>query len=74
MPKVNIVLDKDIKEALESLVEKGDRSRVINEALRKELLNMRRRRLAKELEELRKKTKPVSTREISALIRRERSR
>ena len=37
--KVNIVLDDDVKSELEGLVEAGQRSRVINNALRKELMH-----------------------------------
>jgi hypothetical protein len=72
--KVNIVLDDDIKRELDSLVEAGMRSRVINTALRKELTAIRRRRLSDKLDELRGKTKPVSTKEIVRLIRRDRGR
>jgi Arc/MetJ-type ribon-helix-helix transcriptional regulator len=72
--KVNIVLDDDVKAELERLVESGLRSRVINEALRKELLLMRRRHLSTRLDTLREETKPVSTRDLVALIRRDRGR
>ena len=72
--KVNIVLDDDVKHELESLVEAGMRSRLINTALRKELSLMRRRQLSDELDHLRGKTKPVSTKEIVRLIRRDRGR
>jgi hypothetical protein len=72
--KVNIVLDDDIKQELDSLVEAGMRSRVINIALRKELTAMRRQRLSEELDKLRGKTKPVSTKEIVRLVRRDRGR
>jgi len=72
--KVNMVLDDDVKAELESLVESGLRSRVINDALRKELTLMRRRRLSETLDRLRARTRPVSTREIVALIRRDRGR
>jgi len=72
--KVNIVLDDDIKAELERMVESGLRSRVINEALRKELLLMRRRSLSTRLDKLRAKTKPLSTRDVVALIRRDRGR
>ena len=68
--KVNIVLDDDVKHELESLVEVGMRSRVINGALRKELALIRRRMLSDELDRLRAKTKPVSTKEIVELVRR----
>jgi len=72
--KVNIVLDDEVKAELESMVESGLRSRVINEALRKELLLMRRRRLSTRLDTLREETKPVSTRDLVALIHRDRGR
>jgi len=72
--KVNIVLDDDVKAELEKLVDSGLRSRVINNALRRELLMIRRRQLSEELDTLRAKTKPVSTQEIVKLIRRDRGR
>lgn len=72
--KINIVLDDDVKRELDSLVEAGMRSGVINTALRKELTAIRRRRLSDKLDELRGKTKPVSTKEIVRLIRRGRGR
>jgi hypothetical protein len=72
--KVSIVLDDGIKLELDSLVEAGMRSRVINTALRKELTAIRRRRVSDKLDELRGKTKPVSTKEIVRRIRRDRGR
>jgi len=72
--KVNMVLDDEVKAELDSLVEAGSRSRVINEALRKELLQLRRRRAAQTMDELRNKTKPVSTREVMQILRRDRRR
>jgi len=72
--KVNIVLDDDLKRELDSLVEAGMRSRVINTALRKELTALRRRRLSDELDKLRGETRPVSSKEIVRLIRRDRGR
>ena len=72
--KVNIVLDDDVKSEIESLVESGLRSRVINTALRKELMLIRRRQLSDRLDHLRGKTKPISTSEIVRLIRRDRGR
>lgn len=72
--KINIVLDDDVKAELDHLVASGLRSRVINEALRKELMLMRRRRLTGRLDKLRARTKPVSTQEILTLLRRDRGR
>ena len=48
--KVNIVLDDDVKTELENLVGTGLRSRVINSALRKELMLIRRRQLTDRLD------------------------
>ena len=72
--KVNIVLDDDVKAELDRLVASGMRSRVINEALRKELLHRMRLELAEQQDRLRARTKPVSTREIVRILRRDRSR
>jgi metal-responsive CopG/Arc/MetJ family transcriptional regulator len=72
--KVNIVLDDDVKSELDVLVEAGLRSRVINNALRKELMTMRRHKLSGELDVLRKKTKPISSKELVDLVRRDRRR
>jgi len=72
--KVNVVLDDDVKAELELLVESGQRSRVINRALRREMLLMRRERADKQLGELRRSTKPVSTSWIVDQIRRDRNR
>jgi Arc/MetJ-type ribon-helix-helix transcriptional regulator len=72
--KVNIVLDDDVRKELEDLVELGSRSRVINAALRKELAFIRRRRVSERLDHLRAKTKPVSTKDIVRMIRRDRGR
>ena len=72
--KVNFVLDDDVKSELDRLVESGMRSRIINEALRKELLLVKRRMLADRHDQIRSRTKTVSTREIVKILRRDRSR
>jgi Arc/MetJ-type ribon-helix-helix transcriptional regulator len=72
--KVNIVLDDDVKADLDALVEAGSRSRVINNALRKELMSIHRRKLTERLDKLRTKTKPLSSDEIVALLKRDRGR
>ena len=72
--KVNIVLDDDVKADLDALVESGLRSRIINVALRKELLLLRRRQLSARLDDLRAKTKPVASSQIVRLIQKDRSR
>ena len=72
--KVNIVLDDDVKAGLDRLVESGQRSRVINSALRREIHLMSRRAANIRLDEIRTKTKPVSTSDIVQLVRRDRGR
>ncbi|MCX6552950.1 MAG: hypothetical protein NTY02_18440 [Acidobacteria bacterium] len=72
--KVNFVLDDDVKADMDLLVESGRRSRVVNDALRKALLAIRRQQLTAEMDRLRKKTSPVSTAEIVAVLRRDRRR
>ncbi len=72
--KVNFVLDDDVKSDLDRLVKNGMRSRIINQALRKELLQVKRRRLAEKHDQLRARTGAVSTRVIVEDLRRDRSR
>lgn len=72
--KVNVVLDDDVKADLESLVASGQRSRVINRALRREILLIRRERADRHLTDLRRSTKPVSSTSIVDHIRRDRGR
>ncbi len=72
--KVNIVLDDDVKADLDRLVKSGMRSRVINTAVRREMLILRRQRASQRLDELRKTTKAVATSELVKLVRHDRSR
>lgn len=72
--KVNIVLDDDVKADLDRLVETGKRSRVINNALRREIQLMSRRAGNARLDAIRTTTRPVSTAEIVKLVRRDRGR
>jgi hypothetical protein len=71
---VNIVLDDDVKADLDRLVESGMRSRVVNQALRREILAIRRRRANERLDDLRRATRPVSTADLVAAVRRDRKR
>jgi Arc/MetJ family transcription regulator len=72
--KVNIVLDDDVKADLYRLVESGGRSRVVNAALRREMLMLRRQRASQRLDELRLTTRAVSPAELVKLVRRDRGR
>jgi Arc/MetJ-type ribon-helix-helix transcriptional regulator len=72
--KVNVVLDDDVKADLDRLVDSGKRSRVINNALRREMQLISRRAANARLDELRTTTKRVSTDDIVKLVRRDRGR
>jgi Arc/MetJ-type ribon-helix-helix transcriptional regulator len=72
--KVNVVLDDDVKADLEQLVASGKRSRVINTALRRELLALRREKAVHRLDGLRRATRPVSTATLVRELRRDRRR
>jgi predicted transcriptional regulator len=72
--KVNIVLDDDVKADLDRLVESGKRSRVVNDALRHEILRLRREQASQRLDALRRATRTVATADLVKLIRRDRQR
>lgn len=72
--KVNVVLDDDVKAGLDRLVDSGKRSRVINNALRREIQLMSRRAANARLDQIRSTTKPVSTDDLVTLVRRDRGR
>ena len=72
--KVNIVLDDDVKADLDRLVESGRRSRVVNDALRREIQLIRRRAAGVRLDDLRAGMRRVSTSELVKLVRRDRKR
>lgn len=70
--KMLFVLDEEVKKELEDLIPAGQRSRVINEALRKELLLLKRKKATEELLDIASRTRAVSTKEIVAELRKER--
>lgn len=74
MRKVNFTLADDVREELYRLVPPRKRSRVVNEALRKELLQMKREQAIDRLMELRKKTAKFTSREILEALRKDRAR
>lgn len=72
--KVNVVLDDDVKADLDRFVESGRRSRVVNEALRRELRLIQRQAASARLDDLRLGTRRVSTDELVKRVRADRSR
>lgn len=72
--KLNFMIRDEIARDLEALVPPGERSRTVNEALAKELLSIRRRKLTERMRTLRKKGPAVSTEDIVAALRKDRDR
>ena len=70
--KLNFMIRDEIARDLEALVPAGERSRTVNDALAKELLSLRRRKLTERLRRLRKKGTAVATEEIVAALRKDR--
>lgn len=67
--KVNLVLDDEVKEALDSLIPAGERSRFANEALRGQLALVRQRQAIERIETLRRAGPHVPTTEIVLTLR-----
>ncbi len=74
LKKLNFFVEDDIRGEMEALVPAGQRTRLINEALRKELLRIKRERIHKKLSEFRIKTTRLSDREIVTALRGDRKR
>jgi predicted transcriptional regulator len=67
--KVNLVLEDEVKEALDELIPAGERSRFANEALRAQLGLVRQRRAIEKLEALRRAGPHVPTSEVVGALR-----
>jgi len=72
--KLNFMIQDEIARDLEALVPPGERSRTVNEALAKELLAIRRRRITTRLRAAREKGPALGTEKIVASLRKDRSR
>lgn len=72
--KVNYMINDDIRKEFEELVPAGERSKIVNEAIRKELLIIKRKKLTEKLFSLRAIGKTLSTNEIVETIRKDRLR
>lgn len=74
LKKINFFVDEDIRKELEALVPAGQKSKVINDALRKELLRIKREKATEKLLALKSKGTPVSQTEIVELLKKGRRR
>ncbi|TLD41692.1 MAG: hypothetical protein JETT_2053 [Candidatus Jettenia ecosi] len=74
LKKLNFFVEEDIRKELDELVPAGQKSKIINEALRKELLRIRRKKVTEKLALLKSKGLKVSQKEIVKLLKRDRNR
>lgn len=72
--KLNFMIRNDIARELEDVVPPGERSKVVNEALAKELAAIRRKALTDRLRAVREKSPSLATTEIVATLRKDRKR
>lgn len=72
--RINFMIDQEVKESLEQYVPSGMRSRVVNDALKKELDMLKRKQLTTELLDLRRKSIEADDVIMQDLIRKDRSR
>lgn len=72
--KLNFMISEEVADELEKLVPAGKRSRVVNEAIRKELERLRRESLTERLHVLREEGPAYQPSEIAVDLRKDRSR
>jgi hypothetical protein len=73
MAKMNISIDEEVREELFRLVPPRRRSQVVNEALWKELLHRKREQATKKLQEIRKRSATLTSKEIVEALKRDRT-
>jgi len=72
--KVNFMVNNNVRKEFERLVPPGERSKIVNEALRKELNLIKRERLTEKLLSIRAKSPSLSTDEITEIVKKNRAR
>ena len=71
---MNFFVEEDIRKELDELVPAGQKSKIINEALRKELLRIRREKVTEKLVVLKSRGPKVTQKEIVKLLKQDRNR
>ena len=71
--KVNFMINDNVRKEFERLVPPGERSKIVNEALKKELISIKRKRLTERLLLLRSNN-VLSTKEILDALKKNRTR
>ena len=72
--RINFLIEQSVSRELAELVPTGKRSQVVNEALRKELELIRRKKAVSLLLNATSKSKRLSTREIVTALEKDRSK
>ena len=72
--KLNFMIKNEVADELEALIPSGQRSRLVNEAIVKELGLFRRQAQTERLMKLRKKSPKLSTAELISAVRKDRER
>lgn len=72
--KLNFMINHELVAELEELVPPGRRSKVVNEAIMKELMSLKRQKLTERLLAIKQKSPSLSTEEIVAALKEDRRR
>jgi hypothetical protein len=72
--KLNFMIKNELVMELEELVPPGRRSKVVNEAIMKELMALKRQKLTEKLLAIKQKSPSLSTDEIMATLKEDRRR
>jgi hypothetical protein len=72
--KLNFLIQADVARDLEEMVPAGERSRLVNEALRRELLSLKRRALSERLTVIREEGPVYRAADIVDDLKKDRSR
>jgi hypothetical protein len=72
--KLNFMIKNELAMELEELVPPGKRSKVVNDAIMKELMMIRRQKLTERLLKIKQKSPPLSIDQIVAAVKEDRRR
>ena len=72
--RIIFLLEEKLSKEFDSLVPRGQRSKIVNEALRKELLKLKREKATEKLMKIRSKSYKVSIEEITEVLKKDRHR
>ena len=72
LKKMNFLLEEDVVQELQTLIPRGKKSKVVNEALKKELLRLKRQKNTERLLKLRQRGTKVKMSEIVESLKADR--